>query len=176
MIGVTQESENVCDGDDGVVPGSVQVASVEDSMLSNITVEEQPCPSTPCDVLTPAECGMPKTPPCRTLIMPDNETLEEGYDSDGNIGPFMSTNTEYEKFVSMDEVAPEAPTKVTPPPAPTMEPTAAPSLNDETIEKMKVAELRIALQARGLSKNGLKAVLIARLKTAVAAKVPLVAD
>ena len=151
----------MCDGGYGVLPDTVRVDSVKDSMLSNITVEEQPCPSTPCNVLTPAECGMPKTPPCCILVMPDNETLEEGYDSDSNIGPFMSTNTEYEKFALMDEVAPEAPTEVTPLPVPEMEPTAESCLDDETIEKMKVAELRIVLHACGLSRNGLKAVLIA---------------
>ena len=39
--------------------------------------------------------------------------------------------------------------------------------NEETIKKMKVSDLRIALEARGLSKNGLKTVLIDRLKAAV---------
>ena len=33
-------------------------------------------------------------------------------------------------------------------------------LDDDTINKMKVAEIPVALQARGRSKNGLKSVLI----------------
>ena len=41
---------------------------------------------------------------------------------------------------------------------------------------MKVADLRIALEARGLSKNGLKTVLIYRMKASVGRKVPLIED
>ena len=41
-------------------------------------------------------------------------------------------------------------------------------LTDDKIEKMKVSELKEALGARNLSKNGVKAVLINRLKQAVA--------
>ena len=179
MIGVTQENENVCDAGDGAVPNAIQADRTEDSELSNITVEGQICPPTPCANLTPPECGMPKTPPRRVLIMPSDEALEEGYDSDGNLGPFMSESVEDDRFVSMNETAPEAPTDVTPPPADEVESaaaSAAPCLDEETMNKMKVSELRNALHARGLSKNGLKAVLLDRLKAAVAEGVPLVAD
>ena len=60
MIGVTQESENVCDAGDGAVPNAIQADRTEDSELSNITVEGQIFPPTPCANLTPPECGMPK--------------------------------------------------------------------------------------------------------------------
>ena len=63
MIGVTPENENVCDGADGVLPAAIQTDELEGSMLSDITAEEQPRPSTSCTVLTPSECGMPQTPP-----------------------------------------------------------------------------------------------------------------
>ena len=63
MIGVTPENENVCDGVDGVLPAAIQTDELEGSMLSDITVEEQPRPLASCTVLTPSECGMPKTPP-----------------------------------------------------------------------------------------------------------------
>ena len=43
-----------------------------------------------------------------------------------------------------------------------------PVLDDDTIKKMKVAELQVALQACWMPKNGLKAVLIDKLKTSVA--------
>ena len=111
--------------------------------------------------------------------MPSDEALEEGYDSDGNLGPFMSESVEDDRFVSMNETAPEAPTEVTPPPAAEVESaaaSAAPCLDKEIMNKMKVSELRNALHARGLSKNGLKAVLLDRLKAAVAEGVPLVVD
>lgn len=179
MIGVTSENENVCDGADGVPPEAIQTDELEGSMLSDITVEEQPRPLTSCTVLTPSECGMPETPPRRLLVMPSEEALETGYDSDGNLGPFMSDSVRNEEFVSMDEVAPEAPTVITPLPGNEGESAAAatvPLLDDETIAKMKVSELRTALEVRGLPKNGLKTVLVDRLKGAVAEGVPLVAD
>ena len=49
-------------------------------------------------------------------------------------------------------------------------------LDDDTINKMKVAEIPVALQARGMSINGLKAVLIDPLKTAVAEFVAILQD
>ena len=119
---------------------------------------------------------MPKTPPRCTLIMPSDEALEDGYDSDGNLGPFMGTNTEYERFVLMDEVVPEAPIEITQPSVAEVESAAEPCLDEETMKKMKVAELCAALQARGLLKNGLKSILFDRLKAAIAEGVPLVAN
>ena len=53
----------VCDGADGILPAAIQTDEFEGSMLSDITVEEHPRPLTSCTVLTPSECGMPKTPP-----------------------------------------------------------------------------------------------------------------
>ena len=110
---------------------------------------------------------MPHTPPRRMLVMPSDEALEGGYDSDGNVGKFLSADVEYENLVSMDEVAPEEPALLTPLPDNGMGSTPESVLDEETIKKMKVADVRIALEARGLSKNGLKAVLVDRLKAAV---------
>ena len=45
---------------------------------------------------------MPHTPSCRVLVMPSDEALEGVYNSDGNVGPFLSADVEYEKPVSMD--------------------------------------------------------------------------
>ena len=109
-------------------------------------------------------------------LLPSDEALEDGYDSDGQLGPFMGLNTEYERFVSMDEVAPEAPAEETPPPVAEVESAPEPALDEETMEKMKVAELRVALQARGLSKNGLKSILFDQLKAGIVEGVPLVAN
>ena len=49
---------------------------------------------------------MTHTPPHCVLVMPSDEALEGGYDSDGNVGPFLSADVEYENLFSMDEVAP----------------------------------------------------------------------
>ena len=110
---------------------------------------------------------MTHTPPRRMRVMPSDEALEGGYDSDGNVGPFLSVDVEYENLVSMYEVAPEEPDLLTPPPDNGVGSTPKSVLNEETIKKMMVSDLRIALEARGLSKNGLKTVLIDQLKAAV---------
>ena len=74
----------------------------------------------------------------------------------------------------MDEVAPEEPSLLTPLPDNGMGSTPESVLDEETINKMKVADLRIALEAHGLSENVLKTVLIDRLKAAVGEGVPLI--
>ena len=51
-----------------------------------------------------------------------------------------------------------------------------PVLDDKTIKNMKVAELYVALQARGMSKTGIKAVLVDRLKTIAADSVEILQD
>ena len=45
---------------------------------------------------------MPHTPLRRVLVMPSDEALEGGYDSDGNVGPFLSADVEYKNLASMD--------------------------------------------------------------------------
>ena len=83
MIGVIRENEKPCDGTDEVVP-LIQTIEFEVSQLSNITVESGTFTSNTFRVLTPGECDMPHTPPRRVLVMPSDEALEGGYDSDGN--------------------------------------------------------------------------------------------
>ena len=84
MIGVNRENEKPCDGTEEVVPSSIQTNEFGGIQLSNITVESNTCPSTPCPVLTPGECGMPS-----------DEALEGGYNSDGNIWLLLSADVEY---------------------------------------------------------------------------------
>ena len=49
-------------------------------------------------------------------------------------------------------------------------------LDDETIKNMKVAELRIALQACGVSKNELNASIVDQLKTVMVEGVAIIQD
>ena len=53
--------------------------------------------------------GLPPSPPCQVLQMPQDEMLEGGYDTDTQLGPFYEDGVSNEVFVSMDENAPEAP-------------------------------------------------------------------
>ena len=85
---------------------------------------------------------MPHTPPRCVLVMPSDESLEGGYDSDSNVEPLLSADVKYENLVSMDEVAPEEPDLLTPPPDNGVGSTPDSVLDKEIIRKMKVAKLR----------------------------------
>ena len=66
----------------------------------------------------------------------------------------------------MNEIALEIPAEITTSPDGGVKSNAEPVQDDDTINKMKVAEMCTALEAQGLSKNGPKAVLVKQLKTA----------
>ena len=108
--------------------------------------------------------------------MPSENLIAEVYDSDYQVVPFVERGVEEEKIVSMDEVPLEAPDGIAAPSEGRVELSSDPVLDDNTIKKMKVAEIRVALQARRISNNGLKEVLIDRLKTAVAEDVAILQD
>ena len=76
----------------------------------------------------------------------------------------------------MDEVAPEEPALLTPPPDNGVGSTPKSVLDEETIKKMKFSDLRIALEVCGLSRNSLKTVLIYQFKAAVERGFPLIED
>ena len=63
-------------------------------------------------------------------------------------------------MVSMDEVPLEAPEGISVPAEGGVELIPDPVPVDDTIKKMKVEDIRFALQARGMSRNGIKSVLI----------------
>ena len=76
----------------------------------------------------------------------------------------------------MDEDAPVAPTTPVPPPEETADPSPDPVLDEDSIKKMKVKELREALKARGMSTKGLKAELVDQLVQGVAKGVTVIED
>ena len=161
MSGVSRSNTNPCDGSDEAPPVEVETINAQASIVSNLTNpvlvdngENQP-------VLTHDNIGQPKTPPARILYLPSKQDLEDGYDSDNQIGPFYEAGVEEEANVLIEEVA----LRDTPPPidAPIDAPNDIPDpvLADDAIDKMKVAELRNALKERGMAVTGLKAVLVA---------------
>ena len=125
--------------------------------------------------------GQPKTPPSRVLIMPSEELMEDGYDSDHQRGPFIQDGVADEAYHNMDEVAPEAPIEAIP--VPDEEggeevPVAVEAdqvLDAATINGMKVVELREELKKRGIKVTGKKAELQTRLLEGVLAGVEILA-
>ena len=110
--------------------------------------------------------GLPPTSPSRSLKMPDEELLDDGYDSDFKMGSFYEDGVEEEELVDMDEVAlgDENPNIPTTENVENHEDSTlsdpVPILTDEEIDKTKVVELRTELKKRGLSKNGFKDVFV----------------
>lgn len=105
---------NEPDGD--VLPplASIRDAGVAPSIVSNLTTASDEIPLTALPRLSPRSVGQPKTPPSRVLIMPSEEMMEEGYDSDHQCGPFIENGVDNEEFYNMDEASPEAPIEAVP--------------------------------------------------------------
>ena len=118
----------------------------------------------------------------RVLDMPSEGLLDEGYDSDCNQGPFVASgvDAEEEEVEEDEQVAAEAPAEDgedVGPDSPQEENTEEEEqLTEDAVGKMKVSELREHLKKRGLAINGLKAVLVERLKEAVKNNVPLLKE
>ena len=104
--------------------------------------------------------------------------LEEGYDSDMQMGPFVQKGVEDEVFVDMDEEAlKEHPTFLVPgSDAQNLEDFSPVTLTNKQIDRMKVTGVRKELKKRGMFVNGLKNVLIERLKEAIKNNIQLLED
>jgi hypothetical protein len=84
MVGVTRKIGIGCDTTDKYLPTSIHTNDIKGCQIRKITTEEEVSSPTTSTTLTPADCGMHST---TLLIMPNEEKLEEGYDSDGDVGP-----------------------------------------------------------------------------------------
>ena len=71
------------------LPQTIDATQIEPNITSNITdaSNDDTIPSLPR--LSPIGIGQPKTTPSRVLIIPSDEMVEGGYDSDGQCGPFI---------------------------------------------------------------------------------------
>ena len=119
---------------------------------------------------------MPPTPPSRVMNIVSDELFEEGYDSDGQMGPFYEHGVSDEEFVTMKEDGLVREIEVMPAPEMETPASAEPVLTDEIIDTMKFKDLRYALSKSGVNKAGLKGELVRKLKEAVETGVPVVED
>ena len=177
MIGETHEFNNRSDEVNNVPESVNQPETLDASTFSSITHALAKSPEPNGLTKLPLEMGLPLTPPSQQLKIPDKGMMDAGYDSDFNMGPFVQDGVSAEAFISMEEEAPVEPEpvlvladrnreKIIPE-------IAEPVLTEAVIDAMKIVELRSELGKRGMSRNGLKAVLVERLKEAVAQNVPL---
>jgi hypothetical protein len=133
------------------------------------------------DMATTHQSNIPRSPPARSHLQATTATTENGYDSDGQIGPFY------------DAVANEGPQEVDEPTIPqsgvaegtgdensgeNTENSASDvgkfiDISEEKIKKMVVKDIKEELKRRGQGVAGLKVELIARLKEALEKKLPI---
>ena len=71
-------------------------------MLSSQTAPFKASPGSPKGQLSVSDMGFPSTPPCQMLKLPDEVAMEEGYDSEGQLGP-LQKGIEAESNYCMDE-------------------------------------------------------------------------
>ena len=71
------------------VPSALDNSTTQGSIISNINAEEPVTPEPSYPVLAPVDCGLPLTPLSCVLVMPSDELIAEGYDSDYQVGPFV---------------------------------------------------------------------------------------
>ena len=97
--------------------------------------------------------GIPSTPTLRTFQNLDLNLYEEGYDSDGQIGPHFDANIAEGPQIydedEIDEIMNAIPTEDDTPDEFVM-------IASEDILKLKVAELKVEIEKRGLVCSGLK--------------------
>ena len=97
------------DNDANSPPRVIQDSVTIVSSVSNVTATSFDNSLTDLPASSSASIGQPKTPPSRVVIMPSEEQMEDGYDSDNQRRPFIQDGVVDEVFYNMDEVAPEAP-------------------------------------------------------------------
>ena len=109
-----------------LLPSSIQTNEPQLSIVSTVTVDppSTPPPTLPASpTLILTNLGMPPTPPSRVMNIVSDKLFEEGYDSDGQMGPFYEHVVSDEEFFAMTEDEPVREIEVTP--APKMETPAS---------------------------------------------------
>ena len=100
MIVQTPEKEKQCDGANETPLTTCQLDQADVTTLSSITEERRRTPENLKPKMKPSDMGLPPTPPCRTIKMPEMALLEIGYDSDFQMGPFIQDGIENGRFFS----------------------------------------------------------------------------
>ena len=75
MSGETKENQKGCDDSIQVPPKTLQCHTPNDTMLSSVTAPFKASPGTPKGQLSASDMGLPPTPPCRMLKLPDERKI-----------------------------------------------------------------------------------------------------
>ena len=103
MSGENDKNEEACDEAVNLPPEAVQVDSTKATALSSVTAVFHDAEKSPSRKLTASGMGLPPTPQCRSIKMLNEEAMEDGYDSDGQLGPFIAKGVADEVDYCMDE-------------------------------------------------------------------------
>ena len=122
--------------------------------------------------------GIPDPKPVREILNKDEEKYEDGYDTEGEKGPFYdAVEDELAAPIEADQVDHGLPTSM----GGDGTDTAAPSneepdwfLGEDAVKKMKAEELKDAIRRRGVVAKGKKGELQDMLRECVAKKLPIV--
>ena len=163
MSGETLPNRN--DGDTGATPLHVCIQTNEPqlSIVRTITVDPPLTllPTLPASsTLNLTNLVMLATPPSRVTNIVSDELFEEGYDSDGQMGPFYENRVSDQEFFTMTEDEPVREIEVTPAPKMETPASAEPFLTNKIIDTMKVKYMRDDISKRGVNKAGLKGELV----------------
>ena len=74
MSGETKENWKGCDNCIQVPPKALQYGTPTDTMLSSLTAPFKASPGSPKAQLSASDMGLPPTPPCWMLTLPDKVT------------------------------------------------------------------------------------------------------
>ena len=82
MSGETPDDNDQCDEANREPPSSLEYSKVDATTLSSITDTILVSPINAGYQIKPFDMGLPSTPPCWVLQMPQDKMLEDGYDTD----------------------------------------------------------------------------------------------
>ena len=167
-------------GTQGAIPPPVSIVQQPNkkqspsSEISNLTSPpDRQCTTFQSPIRSP-DVGQPKTPEGRLVEPINEEAIDNGYDSDGLQAPWVGNQLQSPDQIEAEE---EALPFGSPPSLPAEAPLenfAQKILSSESIDKLKVNELKLELKKRGMNAKGKKEELVLRLKEAVEKGVKLI--
>ena len=145
MIRETKENWKGCEDCVQVPPKALQCDKHTDTMLISLTAPFKALSGSTIAQLSASDLGLPPTPPCRILKLPEEVAMEEGYDSNGQLGLFLQKGFEAESNYCINEQPLELDLIALDSINETIAKTKINQnfiLDNESINRMKVSELR----------------------------------